>query len=49
MSSAAVVIGALRVEVLKTKTVEFANSVDPDEVAHNEPPHLTLHYLPTGL
>ena len=20
-----------------------ANSVDPDEVAHNEPPHLDLH------
>ena len=22
-----------------------ANSVDPDEVAHNEPPHLDLHCL----
>ena len=22
---------------------KFANSVDPDEVAHNEPPHLDLH------
>ena len=25
---------------------EFANSVDLDEVAHNEPPHLDLHGLP---
>ena len=25
-----------------TKTAEFANSVDLDEVAHNEPPHLDL-------
>ena len=25
------------------KTVEFANSVDPHEVAHNEPPHVNLH------
>ena len=28
---------------------EFANSVDPDEAAHNEPLHLDLHYLPCGL
>ena len=27
------------------KTAEFANSVDPDEVAQNEPPHLDLYYL----
>ena len=25
--------------------VEFANSIDPFEVAHNEPPHLDLHCL----
>ena len=31
------------------KIVEFANSVDPDEVAHNEPPHLDLHSLPFSL
>ena len=24
-------------------TVKFANSVDPDEVAQTEPPHLGLH------
>ena len=28
--------------VPETKT-EFANSVDLDEVAHNEPPHRDLH------
>ena len=28
-----------------TKTAEFKNSVDPDEVAHDEPPHLDLHCL----
>ena len=28
-----------RVKVPKTKIVELANWVDPDEVAHNEPPH----------
>ena len=28
------------------KIDEFANSVDLDEVAHNEPPHLELHCLP---
>ena len=31
------------------KILEFANSVDPDEVAHNEPPHLGLHCLPSSL
>ena len=32
------------------KIAEFAEkSVDPDEVAHNEPPHLDLHCLPTSL
>ena len=32
-----------------TKIAEFANSVDLDEVAHNEPPHLDLHCLPSSL
>ena len=31
------------------KTDESANRVDPDEVAHNEPPHLDLHCLPSLL
>ena len=33
----------------ETKIAEFANSVDLDEVAHNEPPHLDLHCLPSSL
>ena len=28
---------------------EFANSIDLDEVAHNEPPHLDLQCLPSSL
>ena len=28
---------------------EFTNSIDLDEVAHNEPPHLDLHCLPASL
>ena len=32
-----------------TKIAEFANSVDLDEVAHNEPPHLDLHCLHSRL
>ena len=31
--------------MLRIHRLEGANSVDPDEVAHNEPPHLDLHYL----
>ena len=31
------------------KIVEFANSVDQDEVAPNEPPHPSLHCLPSSL
>ena len=33
----------------KMKIAEFANIVDPDEVAHYELPHLDLHYLPSSL
>ena len=32
--------------VTETKLADLANSVDLDEVAHNEPPHLDLHCLP---
>ena len=32
----------------ETKIAEFTNSVDPDEGAHNEPPHLDLHCLPSS-
>ena len=31
------------------KIVEFAKSVDLNEVAHLEPPHLDLHCLPSSL
>ena len=31
------------------KIVEFANRVDPDEVAHPEPPHMYLHCLHSSL
>ena len=33
----------------ETEIAEFANSVDLDEVAHNEPPHQDLHCLPSNL
>ena len=33
----------------KLKTVEFPNSIDPDEVAHNELSHLQLHSLLSSL
>ena len=33
----------------RDEIAEFANSVDLDEVAHNEPPHLNLHCLPSSL
>ena len=32
-----------------TTISEFANTVDPDERAHNEPPHLDLQCLPSSL
>ena len=31
-----------------TKTDTYANSVDPEETARNEPSHLDLHCLPFG-
>ena len=32
-----------------TTTAEFANTVDPDETAHNEPSHLDPQCLPCRL
>ena len=32
-----------------TTIAEFANTVDPDEMAHNEPSHLDLQCLPSSL
>ena len=39
----------LTLSVPETKIAEFANSVDLDEVAHNEPPHPDLHCLLSNL
>ena len=35
--------------VSETKIADFANCIDLDEVAHNEPPHLDLNCLPSSL
>ena len=32
-----------------TTIAELANTVDPDEIAHNEPSHLDLQCLPSSL
>ena len=37
------------ITALKWKIVEFRNRVDLDEVAHNEPPLLSLHCLLSNL
>ena len=41
----------LTILVLETKIAEFANNVyvDLDEVAHNEPPSIDLHCLPSSV
>ena len=39
----------LEVPNMEIHVVELANRVDPDEVAHYEPPHLDLHCLASGL
>ena len=39
----------LTLSVPETKIAEFANSIDVEEVAHYEPPHLDLHCLPSSL
>ena len=35
---------SLALQAPKTKILDFAHSIDPDEVAHHEPPHLDVHY-----
>ena len=40
---------ALTLKLPEAKIVEFANSVDLDEEAHNKPPLLDLHYFPSRL
>ena len=32
-----------KAQKVPNEIVKFFNSVDPDEVAHHEPPHLNLH------
>ena len=39
----------LTLEIPVTKTAGVANSLDLDEVAHDEPPHLDLHCLLSSL
>ena len=39
-----IVSDSLTFKVPKLKVVELANSVDPDEVAHYEPPHLIFTF-----
>ena len=41
---AAYIYYLVTLDVTKLKIVEFANSVDPNEVAHNEPPHRDLQF-----
>ena len=41
-----ITFAVLTLSALQTKIDSFANSVDPDETAHNEPSHLDLHCLP---
>ena len=42
-------VHVLTLQVQETKLADIANSVDLDEVAHYEPPHLGLHCLPSSL
>ena len=39
----------LALKAPNTSKAEFANTVDPDETAHNEPSHLDLQCLPSSL
>ena len=36
----------MMLSALETKIITLANSVDPDETAHNNPSHQDLHCLP---
>ena len=38
----------LTLKVPDMKIAKLANSVDPDEAAHNELPHLALHSFPSS-
>ena len=49
MDFAIIVLKWLKLYAPETNIAKFANGVDPDEVAHNEPPHLDLHCLLSSL
>ena len=38
-----------KLKVSKVKIVKFANSVNPDEAAHNEQFHLDVRCMPSSL
>ena len=40
---------SLTLKVPNAKTVEFANCIDPEELAQNKPTHLDLHCLSSSL
>ena len=42
-------VSQLTLYVSETKIAEFSNSLDLDERAHTEPPHLDLHCFPSRL
>ena len=39
----------MSLQLRQMKKAEFANIIDLDEVAHDEPPHLDLPCLPSSL
>ena len=39
-------ITCLTLLVPETKIADFANSINPDEIEHNQPPHLDPHCFP---
>ena len=43
------VVNVNSLRIRDKKRTESANSVDLDEVAHHEPPHLDLHCMPSCL
>ena len=38
----------LTLEAPAIKITEFSDSINPEEAAHNEPPHLDIQYLQTS-
>ena len=48
MSESSYLVKLLALNAPMNKIFKFVNSIDLDEVAHNEPPHLDLHCLPSA-